>query len=32
MTLLLATHDAHVAARAPRVLDLLDGQIVSNGS
>lgn len=32
MTLLLATHDAHVAARAPRVLDLQDGQIVSNGS
>jgi predicted ABC-type transport system involved in lysophospholipase L1 biosynthesis ATPase subunit len=32
MTLVLATHDAHVAARAPRLLDLVDGQIVSDGS
>jgi predicted ABC-type transport system involved in lysophospholipase L1 biosynthesis ATPase subunit len=28
-TLLIATHDPHVAARAPRVLELVDGQIAS---
>jgi ABC-type lipoprotein export system ATPase subunit len=28
-TLIIATHDPHIAARAPRVLELLDGQIVS---
>jgi ABC-type lipoprotein export system ATPase subunit len=27
-TLIIATHDAHIAARAPRVLELVDGQIV----
>ncbi len=27
-TLLIATHDPHIAARAPRVLELVDGQIV----
>jgi lipoprotein-releasing system ATP-binding protein len=27
-TLVIATHDAHIAARAPRVLELVDGQIV----
>jgi putative ABC transport system ATP-binding protein len=26
-TLLIATHDAHVASRAPRVVELVDGQI-----
>jgi predicted ABC-type transport system involved in lysophospholipase L1 biosynthesis ATPase subunit len=26
-TLIIATHDANVAARAPRVLELVDGQI-----
>ena len=26
-TLLIATHDAKVAARAPRVIELVDGQI-----
>ncbi len=26
-TLIMATHDAHIAARAPRVLELADGQI-----
>jgi ABC-type lipoprotein export system ATPase subunit len=29
MTLLVATHDSHVAARAPRVLELADGRIQS---
>ena len=27
MTLVIATHDAHVAANAPRVIELVDGQI-----
>ena len=27
MTLVIATHDARVAARAPRVVELVDGQI-----
>jgi lipoprotein-releasing system ATP-binding protein len=27
VTLIIATHDAHVAARAPRVVELVDGQI-----
>jgi lipoprotein-releasing system ATP-binding protein len=27
-TLVIATHDAHVAARAPRVIELADGQIL----
>lgn len=31
-TLVMATHDAKVAARAPRVIELVDGQISSNGS
>jgi ABC-type lipoprotein export system ATPase subunit len=33
-TLIMATHDAKVAARAPRVFELVDGQVVSgtNGS
>ena len=26
-TLVIATHDAHVAANAPRVVELVDGQI-----
>ncbi len=26
-TLLIATHDAHIAARAPRVIELVDGQL-----
>ena len=26
-TLVIATHDAHVAARAPRIIELVDGQI-----
>jgi ABC-type lipoprotein export system ATPase subunit len=30
-TLIIATHDAKVAARAPRVLQLVDGQIAGNG-
>src|SRR3989440_1709824 len=30
-TLIIATHDAKVAARAPRVIQLLDGQIKGNG-
>jgi ABC-type lipoprotein export system ATPase subunit len=29
-TLIMATHDAHVAARAPKVVELVDGQIVHN--
>ncbi len=29
-TLIIATHDAKVAARAPKVLELADGQIVAN--
>jgi ABC-type lipoprotein export system ATPase subunit len=28
-TLLIATHDSRVAARAPRVIQLIDGQIQS---
>jgi lipoprotein-releasing system ATP-binding protein len=31
-TLIIATHDAKVAARAPRVIQLLDGQINPNGA
>ena len=31
-TLVMATHDAKVAARAPRVIELLDGQIGANGA
>jgi ABC-type lipoprotein export system ATPase subunit len=31
-TLIIATHDAKVAARAPRVIQLLDGQISGNGA
>jgi predicted ABC-type transport system involved in lysophospholipase L1 biosynthesis ATPase subunit len=31
-TLIIATHDAKVAARAPRVLQLVDGQIEGNGA
>jgi ABC-type lipoprotein export system ATPase subunit len=30
-TLVMATHDAKVAARAPRVIELVDGQISSGG-
>jgi predicted ABC-type transport system involved in lysophospholipase L1 biosynthesis ATPase subunit len=30
-TLIIATHDAKVAARAPRVIELADGQICGNG-
>jgi ABC-type lipoprotein export system ATPase subunit len=30
-TLIIATHDAKVAARAPRIIQLLDGQISGNG-
>src|SRR5262252_6013317 len=30
-TLIIATHDAKVAARAPRVIELLDGQISNQG-
>jgi predicted ABC-type transport system involved in lysophospholipase L1 biosynthesis ATPase subunit len=30
-TLIMATHDAKVAARAPRVIELADGQICGNG-
>ena len=30
-TLVMATHDAKVAARAPRVIELIDGQIGSEG-
>src|SRR6516164_2700420 len=30
-TLVMATHDAKVAARAPRVIELVDGQIALNG-
>ena len=30
-TLIIATHDAKVAARAPKVVELIDGQIVENG-
>jgi ABC-type lipoprotein export system ATPase subunit len=26
-TLIIATHDAHVAARAPKVVELVDGKI-----
>jgi len=29
-TLIIATHDAHLAARAPRVIELVDGQISSD--
>ena len=32
MTLLMATHDHHVAARAPRILDLQDGRVVAGWS
>ncbi len=31
-TLVMATHDAKVAARAPRVIELVDGQISLNGT
>ena len=31
-TLIIATHDAKVAARAPRVIQLVDGQIAGNGA
>src|SRR6185295_12236880 len=31
-TLIIATHDAHVAARAPKVVELVDGQIVENAA
>jgi ABC-type lipoprotein export system ATPase subunit len=31
-TLVIATHDAHVAARAPRVIELVDGQLHCTGS
>jgi ABC-type lipoprotein export system ATPase subunit len=31
-TLVMATHDAKVAARAPKVIELLDGQITVNGT
>ena len=31
-TLIIATHDARVAARAPKVVELIDGQIVENVS
>jgi ABC-type lipoprotein export system ATPase subunit len=30
-TLIIATHDAKVATRAPKVVELIDGQIVENG-
>jgi lipoprotein-releasing system ATP-binding protein len=30
-TLVIATHDARVAARAPRVIELVDGQVVTGG-
>ncbi len=30
-TMIIATHDAQVAARAPKVLELVDGQIQSSG-
>jgi len=30
-TLVIATHDAKVAARAPKVVELVDGQIKGNG-
>jgi predicted ABC-type transport system involved in lysophospholipase L1 biosynthesis ATPase subunit len=30
-TLIIATHDASVAARAPRVLELVDGKINADG-
>src|SRR5947207_11959422 len=30
-TLIMATHDAKVAARAPRVMELVDGQVSKNG-
>ncbi len=30
-TLIIATHDAHLAARAPRVIELVDGQISTDG-
>ena len=29
MTLVIATHDAKIAASAPKVIELVDGQIVS---
>ena len=32
MTLIIATHDARVAARAPRVLELVDGKIASDSA
>lgn len=31
MTLIMATHDAKVAARAPAVIELVDGQVKKNG-
>jgi ABC-type lipoprotein export system ATPase subunit len=31
-TLVMATHDAKVAARAPRLVELLDGQVKQNGT
>ena len=30
-TLIMATHDANLAARAPRVMELVDGQVRKNG-
>jgi predicted ABC-type transport system involved in lysophospholipase L1 biosynthesis ATPase subunit len=30
-TLIIATHDLKLAARAPRVIQLVDGRIVANG-
>jgi ABC-type lipoprotein export system ATPase subunit len=31
-TLVMATHDAKIAARAPRVIELVDGQVKRNGT
>src|SRR2546427_6006945 len=31
-TLIMATHDAKLAARAPRVMELVDGQVSKNGA
>jgi lipoprotein-releasing system ATP-binding protein len=31
-TLVMATHDAKIAARAPRVIELVDGQVSRNGA
>jgi ABC-type lipoprotein export system ATPase subunit len=31
-TLVVATHDANVAGRAPRVIELIDGQIEASGA